>query len=221
MPSPVSSPPSTSSEPSTRALTPRRRWIIAVGGAMLGAIIGPGGFLLQMRLNTYRATGSDLVSFPGSPERWGKNLQMITSTNGGLVFAACGFVATLALMPFLVRWLEGRASRPARSYYAGAALGGILFGAVATFLVAWMLSLAALTAGTMSSSTSATVGEHAAALLGGLFIFGPLVGITMPFFFVLPIVGIGIPFGVLHAAIIRRLAQTGSTSLRLRAHAET
>jgi hypothetical protein len=210
MPSPVSFPPSAFSEPPRRTLTPRRRWSIALGGALLGAIIGPSGFLLQMRLNTYRATGADLVSFPGSPERWGKNLQMIASTNGGLVFAICGFVATLALMPFLLGWLSGRANRPARSYYTGAALGGILFGAVATFLVAWMLSLAALIAGTISSA-NATFGENAAALLGGVFIFGPLVGMTMPFFFVLPIVGIGAPFGMLNAAIVRRLAHASAS----------
>ena len=210
MPSPVSFPPSAFTEPPRRALPPHRRWTIVLGGALLGAIIGPSGFLLQMRLNTYRATGSDLVSFPGSPERWGKSLQMITGTNGGLVFAVCGFIATLALMPFLVRWLEARTNRPARSYYTGAALGGILFGAVATFLVAWMLSLAALIAGTISSA-NATVAENAVALLGGVFVFGPLVGITMPFFFVLPIVGIGAPFGMLNAAIVRRLARASAS----------
>ena len=210
MPSTAIFPTSEFTEPPSRTLTPRRRWSIVLGGALLGAIIGPSGFLLQMRLNTWRATGADLVSFPGSPGRWGKSLQMITSTNGGLVFAVCGFVATLALMPFLVRWLSGRANRPARSYYTGAALAGILFGAVATFLVAWMLSLAALIAGTMSSA-NATFGENAAALLGGVFIFGPLVGITMPFFFVLPIVGVGAPFGLFHATIVRRLAHASAS----------
>jgi hypothetical protein len=206
MPSLHSYPNPDSSERPRCVLTPRQRWTIVAVGGLLGAIIGPSGFLLQMRLNTWRATGTDLVSFPGPPERWGRNLQGIVSTNGGLVFAVCGFVATLALMPLLVRWLERRASQPARSYFVGAAFSGVLFGAVATFLVAWMLSLAALVAGTMSSTADATLGQHLAALFGGLFIFGPLVGITMPFFFVLPIVGVGAPFGVLHATLVRRLA---------------
>ena len=207
MPSPVLSPTSDSRGQPPRALTPRRRWLIAIGGALLGGIIGPSGFLLQMRLNTYRATGSDLVSFPGPPEQWGRNLQMIGSTNGGLVFAICGFVATLALMPFLVRWLERRTHLAPRAYYGGAALGGILFGTVATFLVAWMLALAALIAGTVSSPGDSTLATNAVALLGGVFVFGPLLGITMPFFFVLPIVGVGVPFGVLHAAIVRRIVR--------------
>ena len=83
-----------------------------------------------------------------------------------------------------------------------------MLGTVATFLVAWMLALTALVAGVWSSPADATAATNAAALLAGALVFGPLVGLVAPFFFVLPIVGVGVPFGLLHGAAVRRLARS-------------
>ncbi len=177
-----------------------------LAGALVGALIGPSGFLLQMRLNTYRATGRDLVTFPGPPSRWARNLEGLVSTAGMRVFLLCAFLATLALMPLLIRWLESRVHRSRRSYYTAAAIGGVFFGIGATFFVAWGLSVAALIAG-VSTGTGGDTATGVAALAGGALVFGPLVGLFAPFFFILPIAGFGVPFGLGWGAVIRRLTR--------------
>jgi hypothetical protein len=187
-------------------LTPRRRWQVVLAGALVGALIGPSGFLLQMRLNTYRATGRDLVTFPGPPSRWARNLEGLVSTAGMRVFLLCAFLATLALMPLLIRWLESQVHRSRRSYYTAAAIGGVFFGIGATFFVAWGLSVAALIAG-VSTGTGGDTATGVAALAGGALVFGPLVGLFAPFFFILPIAGFGVPFGLGWGAVIRRLTR--------------
>ena len=203
--------PGTSESP-PRPLTPGRRYAIVLAGALLGAIIGPSGFLLQMRWNTYQRTGEDLVAFPGPLERWADRLESIGSFGAGQLFLLCAFLATLALMPFLVRWLESRIALSRAAYYRSAATGGVVFGVAATFLVAWMLAFSALIIGTVTGPSVANAATTAAGLLGGLFVFGPLVGLMAPFFFILAIVGIGIPFGLLHGAAVRRLASRNAVA---------
>jgi hypothetical protein len=188
-------------------LRPHHRRTLTLVGGVLGALIGPTGFLLQMRLNTYRATGEDLVAFPGSPGHWADRLDGIISLGGGQAFVVCGFFATLALVPFLIRWLETRAHRTSGAYYVSAAIGGVALGTVATVLVAWALFVLALIIGSFDSPTGTGGPMTVFALLGGVFIFGPLTGLIAPFFFILPIVGAGIPFGVIHGFAVRRLVR--------------
>jgi hypothetical protein len=188
----------------TKALTPRQRWTLALAGAFLGAVIGPTGFLLQMRLATYQSTGSDLMVFPGPPARWAKNLHLLASLAGMQVFLVCAFGATLLLTPSLIRWLEGRVGRSRTSYYTGAAAGGVVLGVVATFLVAWALALTALVVGASTGASDASGGATALGMLGGVLVFGPLVGLFAPFFFIVPIVGAGVPFGLLYGVAVRR-----------------
>ena len=185
-------------------LLPHHRRVLVLLGGLLGALIGPAGFLLQMRLNTYRATGEDLVAFPGSPGRWADRLEGIMSLGSGRAFLVCGFIATLALVPFLIRWLEERVQRSIGSYYTSAAIGGVALGTVATVLVAWALFVLALVIGSLGDTDGPMT---FLALLGGVFIFGPLTGLMAPFFFILPIVGAGIPFGLLHGVAVRKLAR--------------
>ena len=193
--------------PDSRGVTPRQRWWLVLAGGILGAVIGPTGMLLQMRLSTYRATGKDLVPFPGSLSRWAGHLEALGSTGVGRTFAICGFVATLALTPRLIDWLESRLDRPSGSYYSSAAFGGVLLGTVATFLVGWMLAVVALLVGLATGTGNVGAGMTIASALGGLFVFGPLVGLFAPFFFVLPIVVMGVIFGVGYGVAVRRLAR--------------
>ena len=194
-------------QPDAGPLTPRQRWGLSLAGGILGAIIGPSGFLLQMRLSTWRATGEDLVRFPGSPARWADAIAAIGKVGALQLFILFGFVATAAIMPRLVAWIEARVDRPARAYYTSAAAGGVVLGFVATFFVAWMLAVAALVVGLATGSPAPGLGTGALALFGGALVFGPLVGLFTPFFFVLPIVGIGIPLGLGYGVIVRRLAR--------------
>ncbi len=207
MPSPSSTSPIDDLPPRVDGvLTPRRRWQLALAGAIVGALIGPSGFLLQMRLSTYRATGKDLVTFPGGPSRWARNLEGLVSTAGMRVFLLCAFIATLALMPLLLRWLESRIDRSRGSYYTAAAIGGVFFGIAATFFVAWGLAVAALVTGVATGvGGPSDPGTTALGLVGGALVFGPLVGLAAPFFFILPIAGFGVPFGLGWGALVRRL----------------
>ena len=208
MPSPVSDPLDDVPAPADGPLTPRRRWQLALAGAIVGGLIGPTGFLLQMRLSTYRSTGKDLVSFPGPPSRWAKNLDFLVGTAGARVFLIFAFIATLALMPLLIRWLESRIDATRGSYYTGAAVGGVFFGMAATFLVGWGLAVAALAAGIATGAGgSADTGTTLVGMAGGIFVFGPLVGLFAPFFFVLPIAGFGVPFGIGSGMAVRRLGR--------------
>ena len=113
----------------------------------------------------------------------------------------------MAITPRLVAWIEARIDRPARAYYTSAAASGVALGFVATFFVAWMLAVAALVVGLVTGSPAPGPGAAALALFGGALVFGPLVGLFTPFFFVLPIVGIGIPLGLGYGVVIRRLAR--------------
>jgi hypothetical protein len=195
-------------DPHRGALTTRQRRGLAVIGAIAGALIGPMGFMLQVRLSAARTLGSDALSFPGSPARWARNLGALGSLGGVQVFAVCAFVATLALMPVLIRWLESRLAGDRRAYYVGAAMSGVVLGIVATMLTAWMLAMAALITGFATGSPAASVPTTVVGLIGGMFIFGPLVGLITPFFFILPIVGVGIPFGLVSGAAVRFLARS-------------
>jgi hypothetical protein len=199
-------------EPGAVVLTPRQRWALAIAGAILGALIGPTGFLLQLRLATYRSTGSDLMTFPGPPARWARHLDMLGSMAGMQVFLACAFGATLALTPFLIRWLERRIHWRAASYYSSAAFAGITLGILATVLVAWGLAVAALYIGASTGAVDASGGASFLGMLGGVLVFGPLVGLFAPFFFILPIVGAGVPFGLLYGLVIRRVGGGERTS---------
>ena len=196
-------------QPDAGPLTPRQRWWLTLAGGIVGAIIGPSGFLLQMRLSTWRATGEDLVRFPGSPARWAESLAAIGRVGALQLFIACGFVATVAVTPRLIAWIEARLDRGTRSYYTSAAVGGVALGVVATFLVAWMLAVAALVVGTVTGPSDTGAGMSILTLLAGVFVFGPLVGLFTPFFFLLPIVALGIPVGLGYGFIIRRLVRPG------------
>ena len=193
-------------EPGALVLTPRQRTTLAVLGAVLGAVIGPTGFLLQLRLSTYRATGSDLMAFPGPPATWARQLDVLGSMAGIQVFLVVAFGATLALTPFFIRFLERRVHRPAASYYFGAGFGGIVLGTVATVLVGWGLAVAALYIGASTGAVDASGGATVLGMLGGVLVFGPLVGLFAPFFFILPIVGAGVPFGLLYGVLIRQIS---------------
>src|SRR5687767_8464471 len=173
-------------QPHRGGLTPRQRWWLVVAGGILGAIIGPSGFLLQMRLSTWRATGEDLVRFPGSPARWAESIAAIGTVGALQLFIVFGFVATVAITPRLVAWIEARLDRAPGAYYTSAAVGGVALGVVATVLVAWMLAVAALVAGLMTGPSETGFVTGAVTLMGGMFVFGPLVGLFTPFFFALP-----------------------------------
>jgi hypothetical protein len=48
-----------------------------------------------------------------------------------------------------------------------------------------------------------TLATSIVGLLGGMFVFGPLVGLFAPFFFLVPIVGIGVAFGLTFGVLVR------------------
>jgi MFS family permease len=184
-------------------LTARARWGLVLGGAVLGAVIGPAGFLL-------RTFGTDSSTFPGPVSGWRQIATKFTGTAGGFVFVAVAFIATLLLMPALVSWLVRQLHRTNTAFYLRAALAGILFGASATALTAALLMVAAVAAGYLSpTAPSESQGLAGAATLGiGTMVFAPLLGLaTVPFFMPF-ILAFGIPFGLLFGAVLRHLSRT-------------
>jgi hypothetical protein len=182
---------------SATSLTTNTRRTLVVGGALIGALIGPLGFVLR----------TDLIS-EATPTAAGRFLRAFATTGGGLVFVAVAFVATLVLMPALIGWLARQAHRTAAPFYFRAALAGIVFGVAATVLTTAGLMVAALVAGALSpTAPPESRGASGVAALGiGALMFAPLMGMFAVPFFVTSIVAFGVPFGLLFGALVRHFS---------------
>ena len=119
------------------------------------------------------------------------------------------FVATLALMPGLISWLERRAGGGAAGFHGKAAVAGVVFGVGATVLTAMEIFIVALLVGLVNPGTAAPEAGIVATiggLIAGITVFAPIVGAVMPFFFLSYIVLFGVPFGLLFGVLVRALA---------------
>ena len=191
-------------------LSPRARWMLVLIGAFLGALIGPTGFWLRGLEATERLrerTGSA----PGPPLPWSAPFTSIAASAPQVAFMAIAFLATGALMPPFIRWLDRYADRRARGFYPRAAVGGILLGFGATILTAMGIFLALLVVGIANPDYAGTTGSAnapAGAMAAGAVVFAPIVGLTVPFLFLKWIMLFGAPFGLLFGMAIRRLDRT-------------
>ena len=193
-----------------RVLDRRNRSKLIVFGALLGAFIGPLGLWLDLRPRLGSETREKFGSVSDVISRWAQTVWALDGGFAGLLVLGVPFLATLILMPRFLRWLETRTDRKPGPFYLQSAIGGVVFGAVATTLIAWGLMMAALIAGSLTGAGNLTAEESSAALLGGSLIFAPLIGLFAPFFFLPSIVGLGIPFGLLFGALVRRFGQEES-----------
>jgi hypothetical protein len=193
-------------------LDKRHRSRLVISGALLGALIGPLGLWLDLRPKL----GPDVRSRFGSASevigRWANAVWSLEAGWVGLLVLGVPFLATLILMPWFLRWLEARGDGNRAPFYFQAALAGLAFGAGATALIAWGLMIAALIAGSVTGAGNLTPAQSTAALVGGSLIFAPLMGLAAPFLFIPSIVGLGIPFGLLFGALVRRFARDGGDS---------
>ena len=192
------------------ALDRRHRLRLIVAGAILGALIGPLGLWLDVRPKVSPQTRQEYGTVSEVVGRWATGVWSLEGGWTGLIILAVPFAATLVLMPKFIRWLETRLDRDTGVFYLQASLGGVVLGAVATSLIAWGLLIAAVIAGTTGSTANLEAGEAGAAVVGGTLVFGPLMGLFAPLFFIPSIVGLGIPFGLLFGALVRRLARDES-----------
>jgi hypothetical protein len=179
-------------------LSRRRRLSLIFGAALLGAVIGPMGFWFRVPQSTKPGT----VSFPGSPERWGKVAAGLTAPGAGQLFLLIAFLATLAVAPFLIRYLERITPLPAKGFYPRAALAGVCLGIGASILTTVGLFMAALMAGSMNAPDP-EFGVFTL-FIGGLF-FAFLAGVSSVFLFFHIILVAGALFGLLFGLLTRRL----------------
>ena len=193
----------------SRRLTARERWGLALLGGALGAVIGPAGFWLRGLEATERLRErSGSASGPSLP--WASAFGTIGTSPTQLVFMLLAFIATVALMPVLIRWLEQRAGHPAGAFYGRAAAAGVALGTAATILTTMGIFVTLLVVGavhpdyaTSQEGVEVTVGGLAA----GTAVFAPIVGMVAPFLFLKWIVLFGVPFGLFFGALVRRLAR--------------
>ncbi len=188
-------------------LSPRARWMLVLVGALLGALIGPTGFWLR-GLEATEQLRERSGSAPGPPLPWSAPFTSVAASAPQVIFMTIAFLATGALMPLLIRWLERSADRPAPGFYPRAAVGGILLGFGATILTAMGIFLALLVVGIVNPDYAGTTGRATApagAMAVGAAVFAPIVGITVPFLFLKWIMLFGVPFGLLFGAAIRWL----------------
>jgi len=185
----------------------RHRTRLIVFGALLGALIGPLGLWLDLRPKLGPEVRSRFGSVSEMMGRWANGVWSLDAGWVGLLVLVVPFLATLILMPRFLRWLEARGSRNRAPFYFQAALGGVVFGAIATALIAWGLMIAAVIAGSLTNAGSLTPAESPAGLVGGSLIFATLIGFAAPFLVFPSIVGLGIPFGILSGALVRRFAR--------------
>ena len=193
-----------------RRLTPRSRWELVALGGLLGAVIGPTGFWLRgieatMRLR--ERTGS--VS--GPPLRWSAAFRWIGTGPSQLGFVILAFIATAALMPVLLRWLEERAGRSAGAYYSQAAIAGTALGTGATVLTAMGIFLTLLVIGVANPEYTGTTAPAGASIVGmvvGATVFAPIIGVSTPFLYLQWILLFGVPFGLLFGVLVRRMGRT-------------
>ena len=192
----------------TRTLAPRERWLLVLLGGVLGAVIGPAGFWLRGIDATERlrertgSTGSTRVS------HWDAAFAAIGTSSVQLGFMLIAGIATAALTPTLVRWLERRAHHETRAFYPRAAVAGLGFGVAATMVTAMGIFIVMLAIGTASADPSTSV-EDAGGLVLGAGTFAPLVAIVAPFFFLKWIALFGVPFGLLFGRLVRWLLRRG------------
>ena len=200
------------SAPHVDRLSRRARWLLALLGGALGAVIGPTGFWLRgieaterLRARSGRAAELGVVDINALAAGVGSHPIQ-------LVFMLLAFGATLVVMPFLIRWLERRVDEPVSRYYPGSVVSGIVSGTAATVLTATWIFLTILVVGFVNPQYAATVqepmtGATVAGLLAGAAVFAPAVGLVTPFLYVKWIVLFGVPFGLLFGLLVRRLAR--------------
>lgn len=179
-----------------------------LGGA-LGAVIGPVGFWLRGLEATERLrerSGSTLKP----PLPWTSAFNAIGTDRTQVAFMLLAFVATLALMPALLRWLEARAGQSGGGFYGRAAVTGVAFGAAATILTTIGIFVSMIILGTVNPEYAGTSGGPEATLgqvAAGTAVFAPIAGVTAVFLFLKWIVLFGVPFGLLFGVLVRRLAR--------------
>jgi len=184
----------------------RSRSRLIISGAVLGALIGPLGLWLDVRSQVRAGSRDRFGSVWEVVARWATSVWSGEGGWAGLFVLVVPFLATLVLMPRFVRWLETRLNRDRGRFYMQAGLAGIAFGAAVTALIALVLMIAAVIAGAFSTANLKVDGGVVA---GGILIFGPIMGLFAPFLFIPSIVALGIPFGLLYGALVRRLARDG------------
>lgn len=192
----------------TRTLAPRERWLLVLLGGVLGAVIGPAGFWLRGIDATERlrertgSTGSTRVS------HWDAAFAAIGTSSVQLGFMLIAGIATAALMPTLVRWLERRAHQERRAFYPRAVAAGLVFGVAATMATTIGIFIVLLVIGSVGGDSSTSVGD-AGKLVVGAGMFGPIVAMVAPFLFLKWITLFGFPFGLLFGGLVRWLARRG------------
>ena len=179
-------------------------------GGLAGACIGPIGFWLRGLAATerlYERSGSGL---PRPPVAWTSALDALGTTGTRLAFMLVAFLGTVVLMPLLLRWLEMQLGRSGGSFYTRAAAAGIVLGIGATMLTALGIFVTLLLVVSMTPPRGAPETDNGTtlmSLIAGAMVFGPLVAVVMPFFFMPYIVLLGVPFGVVFGALVRWLAR--------------
>jgi hypothetical protein len=189
-------------------LSPKQRRTISIAGALAGAFIGPIGFWAHAAVLVNRRAGKGWLPPPPSGG-WTNFLERMTTTWVGLAALGLAFVATLVLMPILVKSLERRVPEPRFLYYRRAASAGVALGLGATAIITFVLFWAALLWGYFDPDPGTTAEGGLAALLFGGVVFGSTTAVIMPLLFIPYILLFGIPLGIVLGYWIRRLLQQG------------
>ena len=192
-----------------RRLGSRERWGLSLLGGALGAVIGPVGFWLRGLEATERLRERS-GSTSGQSLPWTSAFGTIGTSLTQVAFMLLAFIATAALMPVLIGWLERRLDRPAGAFYARAAAAGIALGTGATILTTMGIFVTLLVVGAVHpdyATNQEGVGVTVGGLAAGTAVFAPIAGMVAPFLFLKWIVLFGVPFGLLFGLLVRRLAR--------------
>jgi hypothetical protein len=189
-------------------LSPEQRRTISFAGGLAGAFIGPIGFWLHAAVLVNRRAGKGWLPPPPSGG-WTNFLERMTTSWGGLAALGLAFIATLVLMPILVKSLERRVTEPRFLYYRRAASAGVALGLGATAIITFILFWAALLWGYFNPDPGQTAEGGLGALLFGGMVFGSITAVFVPLLFIPYILLFGIPLGLVLGYWIRRLLQQG------------
>lgn len=186
-------------------LSPNHRRSIIGAGAVAGVFIAPMGFWLHAALLI--ALRSDSGRLPPGPHGgWIGVFQRMVTSWFGLLALGLAFVATLVLMPLLVKSLEQRVKEPATKYYRRAASAGVAVGLGATAIITFVVFWAALLSGYFDAEAGTRAdGTLTELLLGGMLFGGIAAGVT-PLLFIPSVLVFGIPLGLALGYAIRKLA---------------